>query len=584
MSSPERATLPIFTLKIEGSDAPPELFDVLSELEVDQSLHMPAMFTLRIVESMTSRSTWKWTDDARISVGKAIKVLVKVGSADVELVDGEVTSIELDVGKDVSNAMLIVRGYDKSHRLHRGSKTRAFVQQTDSQIAQSVIGEAGLSAQATSTSVTHEHVFQANLSDWDFLNERAHRNGFVLRFADGKVKFEKPEAISGATVSLDMGSTLIEFRPRFAATPQVNSVEVRGWDPNTKRFANATATNPSWSPTASNLSSGRAAAQQGFSSAAKLVLTEQGTAVVGQAQALAGATLNAISSADLTGDGVCWGNPTVKPGAKLNITGLGTRFSGTYFVTSARHSYTPEDGYLTEFTIGGMDSGTLAALLLADPRKNHRAAITRTPWQLAVGIVTNNADSEQGARVKVKFPWLSDDLESNWAPVVSPMAGAGRGLIILPEVNDEVVVGFLDGDFNAPYVLGSVWNGKDKAPLATDKLVQNGEVVQRQFKTRAGHTFTFDDSSSGAKIELIDKTGSNKIIIDSQSKKIEIISGGDINITATGKISVDAKSEAKVSAPNVSVTAQAKLELKGAQIAISGTAQVKISAPMVQIN
>ncbi len=583
MSSPERPELALFRVKLQGSDAPQELFNVLAELQVDQSLHMPAMFTLRIVQHVNVSPSWEWADDARFSVGKAVVILVKHGTTDVQLVDGEITSLELDIEREAA-PMLVVRGYDKSHRLHRGTKTRAFLNQTDSQIAQSVAGECGLSIQATSTSVQHEHVFQANTTDWDFLRDRAHRNGLVLRFDDGGLRFEKPEAISAGTVTLQLGTSLLEFHPRHAATSQVNSVEVRGWDPVGKRPTVATVTSPSWSPTATGLPNGRTAGQSGFSSAAKLVVTEQAVANAGLAQALAGAALNAVSSLDLSGDGACVGNANVKPGSKLTIQGVGTRFSGTYYVTSARHTYTPEDGYITEFSIGGMSSGTLSALLLSDPRRNGRQATGASPWQLAVAIVTNNNDKETGGRVKVKFPWLSDELESAWAPLVSPMAGPDRGLIILPEVNDEVVVGFLDGDFNSPYVLGSTWNGKDKMPLQTAKLVENGKVVRRQFKTTAGHVLTFDDSSSSAKIELIDKSGGNKIVIDTQSKKIEIESSGDINITATGKINVDAKSEAKVTAPNISVQAQAKLELKAAQISIAGTAQVKISAPMVQIN
>jgi phage protein D len=583
VTSPERVELALFRVKLEGSDAPPALFDVLAELQVDQSLHMPAMFTLRIVQHVNVSPSWEWADDARFSVGKAISVLVKQGAADVQLVEGEITSIELDIEREAA-PMLVIRGYDKSHRLHRGTRTRAFLKQTDSQIAQKVAGECGLSFQATSTSVQHEHVFQANTTDWDFLSDRARRNGFVLRFDAGKLKFEKPEAISGGTVTLKLGESLLEFHPRHAATPQVNSVEVRGWDPVAKQPAVASVTAPSWSPTATGLPTGRAAGQQGFASAAKLMVTEQAVANTGLAQALAGAALKAISSVDLSGDGACLGNANVKPGATLTVQGIGTRFSGTYYVTSARHTYTPEDGYITEFTVGGMSSGTLASLLLSDPRKRGQQANSAPPWNLAVGIVTNNNDEETGGRVKLKFPWLSDDLESAWAPLASPMAGPGTGLIILPEVNDEVIVGFLDGDFNSPYVLGSTWNGKDKMPMTVNKLVEGGKVVRRHFRTPAGHVLTFDESSSSAKIELVDKSGSNKIVIDTQSKKIDIESGGDINITATGKINIDAKGEAKIKAPNISVEAQAKLELKGAQIAIAGTAQVKISAPMVQIN
>ena len=583
MSSPERPQLNLFAVKVDGTDLPPAFFNVLAELEVEQSLHMPGMFTLRVAENITSSPAWEWADDARFSIGKAVSVQVRDGTSFVPLLEGEITSIELDIEQEAV-PMLIVRGYDKSHRLHRGTRTRAFVRQTDSQIAQSIAGQAGLQLQADSTSVQHEHLFQVNQTDWEFLSDRARRIGFVLRFADGKLHFQKPESNSGTSVRLELGQVLLEFRPRFAASSQVNSVEVRGWDPQQKRPTVGTASTSSWTPTTTGLPKGAAAAQQGFSSAAKLIVTDQGISKADEAQAIAGATLKAIASVDMAGEGRCLGNPKVKPGVAVQIAGVGTRFSGNYQGTATRHTYTPEDGYLTEFTVDGMSSGTVASLLLGDPRRPGHAA-PRAAWPLAVGIVTNNKDDERGARVKVKFPWLSEELESGWAPVVSPMAGASRGLILLPEVNDEVLVGFLDGDFNYPYVLGATWNGQDKAPLHTGKLVSgDGEVLVRHFQTRAGHILSFDDTRGSEKIELIDKSGKNFLKVESSSGKITIEASGNITITAGGKVAIEAKADAAVKGANVSVEAQGKLELKGAQVTISGTGQVKISAPAVQIN
>lgn len=583
MISPERPQLNLFAVKVDGTDLPPAFFNVLAELEVEQSLHMPGMFTLRVAENITSSPAWEWADDSRFSIGKPVSVQVRDGTSFVPLLEGEITSIELDIEQEAV-PMLIVRGYDKSHRLHRGTHTRAFVRQTDSQVAQAIAGQAGLQIQADSTSVQHEHLFQVNQTDWEFLTERARRIGFVLRFADGKLQFQKPESNTGTSVRLELGQVLLEFHPRFAASSQVNSVEVRGWDPQQKRATVGTATTSAWTPTATGLPKGAVAGQQGFASAAKLIVTDQGISKADEAQAVAGATLKAIAAGDMSGEGLCLGNPKVKPGVVVQIAGVGTRFSGSYTVTSTRHTYTPEEGYLTEFSVEGMSSGTVASLLIEDPRRPGRGP-ARTAWPLAVGIVTNNKDDERGARVKVKFPWLDEDLESGWAPVVSPMAGAGRGLIILPEVNDEVLVGFLDGDFNYPYVLGATWNGQDKAPLQTGKLVSaEGKVVIRHFQTRAGHILSFDDTSGSEKIELIDKTGKNSLKVESSSGKIAIEATGNITITAGGKVAIEATSDAAVSGANVSVEAKGKLELKGTQVTINGSGQVKISAPAVQIN
>ena len=117
------------------------------------------------------------------------------------------------------------------------------------------------------------------------------------------------------------------------------------------------------------------------------------------------------------------------------------------------------------------------------------------PEGVVVGIVTNNKDPQGLGRVKVKFPWLSADEESNWARLSSPMAGKDRGLFILPEVNDEVLVMFEHGDVNHPFVIGSLWNGTDKPPLSADQAVDgSGNVVRRILKTTAGHTITLDES------------------------------------------------------------------------------------------
>jgi uncharacterized protein involved in type VI secretion and phage assembly len=112
-------------------------------------------------------------------------------------------------------------------------------------------------------------------------------------------------------------------------------------------------------------------------------------------------------------------------------------------------------------------------------------------YGVVVGIVTNNKDPLEMARVKVKLPALSDDYETQWARLVTPMAGNDRGLYYLPEVNDEVLVAFEDGIIERPFVLGAVWNGKDKPPESNS----DGQNNMRTMKSRSGHIIRLDDTA-----------------------------------------------------------------------------------------
>ncbi|PXF60958.1 MAG: phage tail protein [Candidatus Methanogaster sp.] len=186
---------------------------------------------------------------------------------------------------------------------------------------------------------------------------------------------------------------------------------------------------------------------------------------------------------------------------------------------------------------------------------------------VVVGIVTNNKDPDGIGRVKVKFPWLSTDDESAWARVASPMAGKERGIFILPEVDDEVLVVFEHGDVNMPYVIGSLWNGVDLPPETNS----DGKNNIRMIKSRSGHTITIDDTEGTEKIEIADKTGNNTITIDTKSNKLSFKSDKDIEISApNGKISINANDFEVKASTSAKVEASTGMDLKA-----SGTMNIK---------
>ncbi len=193
---------------------------------------------------------------------------------------------------------------------------------------------------------------------------------------------------------------------------------------------------------------------------------------------------------------------------------------------------------------------------------------------VAVAVVTNNKDTEGQGRIKVKYPWRNSEDESYWARFVTFMAGEKMGGYFLPEVGDEVLVAFENGDIDYPVIIGSLWSGKMKPPETNS----DGKNNIRLIKSRSGHKVILDDTSGSEKIEIIDKSGSNSIKIDTANNTIEITSGQDIKLNAEmGKISLNA-SEIEITS-----TMAAKIEA-GSTMDVKATGNTTVKGAMVMIN
>ncbi|NEP76599.1 MAG: hypothetical protein F6K29_34665 [Okeania sp. SIO2G5] len=181
-----------------------------------------------------------------------------------------------------------------------------------------------------------------------------------------------------------------------------------------------------------------------------------------------------------------------------------------------------------------------------------------------MGIVTDNEDPDGLGRVKVKFPTLTEEHNSNWARVVSMGAGPARGFDCLPEIDDEVLVTFEHGDIHRPYIMGGVWNGNDSPPNGVGDNVQDSKVRLRTLQTRVGHKIQLiEEDKGGSKTGiLIETTGGHKVYLDDSSGRIEIQSTGDLKIGASGNIDINAGKA-------MNITSGATMTLKGTMIMIN---------------
>ena len=228
---PETSLLSHFYLKLGGADAPEELMHDLVNVEVDDSLHIPDMFTLQVRDP-----NMQWVDSDQFAIGQEVEVLASPdGRASPQrIIIGEITSAEPDYPYGQA-PVLTVRGYDRAHRLHRGKKTRTFQQMTDSDIITKIAREYSLRPDVDPTTEVHEYILQNNQTDFEFVYERSRRLGFNFLVDDRSLVFKKPGSLPSETVELEYGVSLRQFRPRMSTGSQFKEVVVKGWDAVNKR-------------------------------------------------------------------------------------------------------------------------------------------------------------------------------------------------------------------------------------------------------------------------------------------------------------------------------------------------------------
>jgi len=196
---------------------------------------------------------------------------------------------------------------------------------------------------------------------------------------------------------------------------------------------------------------------------------------------------------------------------------------------------------------------------------------------VAIGIVTQNRDPDKLCRVKVRFPWAEQPRESYWARLAMPMSGKGRGFVLIPEVDDEVLVAFERGDLRFPCVVGALWNGKDTPPVAND----DGNNDKRLFRSRKGHQLLFDDNKSKGVVELGLSDGSQvlrKLTLDDDGIRLDDGAGNKISIDSkAGSITIEAAKSLTLKAPQLTLDASTTAEVKaGSTLTLRGS-QVSIN-------
>jgi phage protein D/phage baseplate assembly protein gpV len=578
MPNVEFATKP--KVEVDGSPLSEDLDPLLEQVIVDDHLHLPDMFTLRFRDP--ARDVLQ---QAKVQIGTAIRVLAgAAGEVSSQLlITGEVTSIEGEFGSRGTHT--VVRGYDPSHRLHRGRVTETYKNMKDSDIAKKVADGAQIPVGTIEDSQkVHPLVSQANLTAWEFLKARATEIGFEVLVLDGKFVFRRPPQASEAPgpgtlesqepLQLVQGTNLESFHPRVTSAEQVKEVQVRGWDPDQKKAL--VGTSPA-KTTSAELSTSPEALAGKFGNGT-FVVTDRPFSSQPEVDEAAKVFADHVASTFAEAEGVARGTPRLKAGAAVSVAVVGEAFEGRYTVTSSQHVF-DDGGYKTRFIVSGRQERSLLGLTSMGSSNGSGNGGGPPMYGVVIALVTDVRDPEDLGRIKIRFPWLSDTYESDWVRVVQLGAGKERGTWIMPEINDEVLVAFEHGDIRRPYVLGGLYNKVDTPDSAYLSLDQaTGARHFRAIGSRNGHGLVFgDDPKKDSGVALFVEGSTQLVALSKRRSRVLVRSDGSIEIQGGGPISIRAGGAMQVRAgQDMRIEAGGKLEIKAASISIRGDQQVEV--------
>jgi phage protein D/phage baseplate assembly protein gpV len=534
----------LYTVLVDGAEIDEELSKRVREVKVQSYLRLPDMCTFAVVYQKGQPGEDQPIDGHPFDIGKQLEV--RLGAADAltttTLFKGQIVSLELNFG--AGGVELLCRGFDRSHVLIRSRQAQTFQNMTSSDIVAKLVQAAGFTPDCDDSGDPHDFMQQDNETDWDFIWRLAERVGFEFVVEDQTAHFRKPAADD--PVQLEWPTTLRSFSPRVTATQQVKQVTLATQDPKTKQAISVTASSANQ---IAKIGVDRETVASAFADAEVHIATEpvksqsEGTAV---AQAL----LDKLANGYIAAEGVTEGNPAIKAGIAVQVSGIGNKYSGTYRVAAVTHVLRGGSTYETRF------ANSAAHTLLGSVGGGRAASVPSFGAQLVLGLVTNNDDPDGLGRVRVKYPALGDDVEGTWARITSLSAGNARGLMMLPVVGEEVLIGFEHGDTTRPYVLGSLFNGTDKPG---DDLTQQKDG---SFALLSDHKIV-----ATSKEDMKLKTNGN-LTIDVTS---------DATLTGNASISIKADSDLSIEG-----TSSVTIKCGGSQIQVSSSG-VTVSGPMISL-
>lgn len=566
-------TYTILSGGVEISDT----WQVLS-VQVNHEINRVPSATILLLDGGPSGESFPISNESAFEPGKEIEIKLGYRSDEESVFKGIVIRHGIKIRK--SNSVLQVECRDKVVNMTMVCRSKYFNDQKDSSVMEELASAYSLETDIETTDIEHQQLVQYNSTDWDFMLCRADANGLLVNVENGKLSVASP-ALDGETVlTLQYGATIHELDAEIDSRLQYKAVKASSWDYSGQELiADVEAEEPTL-PAAGNLDGAKLA---GVSGEESFNLFHSGKITSPELQSWVNAKLLRHRLARIRGRVTIEGTPDVKPGTLIELLGVGDRFQGKLFVTGVRHAL-EQGNWETSIQFGLNPEWFAETFNVQQPLAGAMLPAIRG---LQVGVVTKLEDDPDGEfRIQVRLPLISNDEDGTWCRVSTLDAGDNRGSFFRPEIEDEVIVGFINNDPRHAVVLGMMNSSKKPAPIEADD--QN---PVKGFVTRSEMKFLFDDEKKTVTLET---PAGNKLslsedekaimITDQNGNKITMDSNG-IKIESAKNVEIIATADLKASGINLDLKADAAAKLNGSASAeIKSSGSTTVQGSIVQIN
>ncbi|MBX2926832.1 MAG: type VI secretion system tip protein VgrG [Saprospiraceae bacterium] len=577
--------VPTFTILSNGREINPGI--QVQAIEVERTANKIPLAVLWLRDGDAATQEFELSDADTFKPGATLEIQTGYDSNDETVFKGIVIKQKVKFEEN-GNALLRIECRGGCFKLALGRKSKYFTDSKDSDVIQGVLGGYGMAGQIDATSVTHREIVQFHSSDWDFILSRAEANGRLLLVNGEKVDVKAPDSPGAPVLQLAYGGNLLEFEAEMDARTQWKKTKAQSWNFANQAVEEHEAGSVSFQENG-NLSGAVLADVGGLGDFA---LRHSGHLPQDELKSWTEACLLKSRLAKIRGRARFNGFVKVKLGDWVELGGLSRRFNGMVYVTGVRY----------ELTEGTCYTNLQFGLPLnwfhqqqPDIMDSPAAGLMPGIHGLQIGkVIQLEGDPDGEARILVKMPILDPQGEGAWARLASLDAGNNRGWVIRPEIDDEVILGFVNGDPRDAVILGMLHSTAFPPPIppADDNHIKG-------YTTRSEMKVEFDDDQ---KIITISTPAGNSITISEADKEIAIVdqnnnecrfnpdgiamkSPGDIKIEATGKIDIKATGDLSLQGMNLNGKANAALKMEGgASAELSSGGQTTVKGGMVMIN
>jgi Rhs element Vgr protein len=574
--SAQSKTVVTTTILSEGN-AVSKKYHLLS-ITVSKELNRISSATLLFADGEPAKESFAVSSQPDFEPGKEIQVRCGYRSDEETIFKGIVIRHAIQVRK--KHSVLVVECKDKAVKMTSAAKNKYFRDISDTEVMEELIDPYAIDKIISGNSVRHKQLVQYNSTDWDFMLCRCDANGLLCLTDDGTIKIAKPDFAAASVLTVQYGATVHDLDAEIDARLQFKSVKGSTWDHSSQELLDDVEADEPGVPAAGNLVASSLAS---VINETEFRIYHSGKIEEPELQAFVNAKMLRHRLAKVRGRVRIDGTAAIKPMQLMQLNGVGERFEGKLFVTAVRHEIERGD-WQTVIQFGINPEWFAQTYNVQSPLA---AAMLPAVQGLQIGVVTqleNDPDGEH--RVLVRLPVIHKQDEGAWCRIASLDAGNNRGMFFRPEINDEVIVGFVNSDPRHGVILGMLNSSARPAPLeASDdnhekgyvsrskmKMIFNDDKKTLQIDTPAGNKVLISEDEK--KIQMQDQHG-NKIIMNKDGITIESIK--DINIKATGDI--------KAEGINIEARANAKATVKGnAGAEISSGAATTVKGATVMIN